>query len=96
MLEKKISEIWHLEQTTRLDKLTIEEGGAITAPEGKFVTMTINGNGCAIKPGTYYGDIILTVADTYHMAPHGLMKAMVFLQILQCVPLRSCEQHRNG
>ena len=76
MLEKKLNETWVLEQTTKLDKLVIEENGQIVAPEGKFVTMTINGNGCAIKPGTYYGDIVLTVADTYHMTPHGLMKAM--------------------
>lgn len=76
MLEKTISGTCTLDQTTCLDKLVIEKDGQILAPEGKFVTMTVNGSGCAIKPGIYYGDIVLTIADTYHMAPHGLMKMM--------------------
>ena len=76
MKEKEINSLWTLEQTTYLDKLIIGESGQIQAPEGKFVTMTINGSGYVIRPGIYYGDIVLTVADTYHMEPHGLMKAM--------------------
>ena len=36
--------------------------------------MTVDGIGCDPKPGRYHGDIILTVAETYHMAPHALMR----------------------
>lgn len=69
-----VSGQWLVEKTTRLYDLTIEEGGTLTAPEGKFVCMTVNGVGCDPKPGHYLGDIVLTVADTYLMGPHGLMR----------------------
>ena len=75
MLETKVLNTeWLLAESTCLYDLTIEEGGSITAPQGKFVTMTVNGIGCDPKPGRYHGDIQLTVADCYHMAPHALMR----------------------
>ena len=76
MIEKVVSDAWLLTETTRLDRLTIEEGGSIQAPEGKFVAMTIGGVGKPVVPGKYVGDIVLSVADQYHMPPHGLMRAM--------------------
>ena len=76
MREKEVSDVWMLEETTTLDKLIIHESAQIHTPDGKFVAMTINGSGTPITPGTYYGDIVLTVADTCHMPPHGLMKMM--------------------
>lgn len=63
-----------VEETTHLYDLTIAPEGKVTAPEGKFIAMTVDGIGCDPKPGRYHGDIILTVADTYHMAPHALMR----------------------
>ena len=74
MESKTITGTWLLEETTRLYDLTIAEGAELKAPEGKFICMTVNGVGCDIKPGRYHGDIVLTVADTYHMAPHALMR----------------------
>lgn len=71
---KNVTGIWTLEETTRLYDLTIAKDGKLAAPEGKFIAMTVNGVGCDPKPGRYHGDIVLTVADTYHMAPHALMK----------------------
>ncbi len=71
-----VSSPLELTETTRLDRLVIGEGGAITAPAGKFVAMTIGGVGRAILPGAYTGDIVLSVADLYHMPPHGLFRAM--------------------
>lgn len=65
---------WELKETKELYRLTIEEGGAITAPKGKFVNFSLDGIGKQIKPGHYEGVIILTVAEEYHMDPHGLMR----------------------
>lgn len=76
MIEKTVKDVWLLTETTRLDRLTIEEGGSILAPEGKFVAMSIGGVGRPVAPGKYVGDIVLSVSDLYHMPPHGLMRAM--------------------
>ena len=84
MREKEVSDVWMLEETTTLDKLIIHEGAQIHTPDGKFVAMTINGSGAPIAPGTYYGDIVLTVADTCHMPPHGLMKMMNRSEEFRC------------
>ena len=75
MLETKtVTGTWLVEETTHLYDLTIAEGAALKAPEGKFIAMPVDGIGCDPKPGRYHGDIILTVAETYHMAPHALMR----------------------
>lgn len=75
MLETKtVTGTWLVEETTHLYDLTIAEGAALKAPEGKFIAMTVDGIGCDPKPGRYHGDIILTVAETYHMPPHALMR----------------------
>ena len=74
MEPKTVTGTWLVEETTQLYDLTIAEGAELKAPEGKFICMTVNGVGCDPKPGRYHGDIVLTVADTYHMAPHALMR----------------------
>lgn len=53
---------WVVETTTKLSVLTIVEGGTISAPEGYNVTLTVNGIGKTIKPGTYRGNIVITVS----------------------------------
>ncbi len=64
-----------VEETTRLTRLVIAEGGELAAPEGKFVHISDNGAGRdPKKPGEYFGDIVVSVAETYPMCPHGLMK----------------------
>lgn len=65
---------WLVEETTRFATLTICEGASIIAPEGKYLTLTVNGIGKEIKPGTYKGDVVLSVTDNYLMTPHGLMR----------------------
>lgn len=40
---------------------TIAEGATIIAPEGKTVTMTVDGVETAMVPGTYRGTVVLTV-----------------------------------
>lgn len=49
--------------TTHLDHLIIGSAGALTAPAGKFLTLTVNGVGTAIAPGSYDGDVVITVTD---------------------------------
>ncbi|MHB9864259.1 hypothetical protein [Streptomyces sp. YIM S03343] len=65
---------YELAATTRLSRLTIAEGGTLVAPEGHSITLTVDGvetgqkltetSGTAtlIQPGTYRGDVVLTVA----------------------------------
>lgn len=66
---------WVVTETTHLNVLTIEEGANIVAPPGKSVTMTVHGVetgqalvktagvDTAFVPGTYWGNIVLTVTD---------------------------------
>lgn len=42
---------------------TIAEGATIIAPEGKTVTMTVDGVETPMAPGTYRGTVVLTVAS---------------------------------
>ena len=67
-------ETYELTATTRLNVLTIAEGGSVTVPDGYSLSMTVNGvdtgeaivgtggTDTAIRAGTYRGDIVLTVA----------------------------------
>jgi hypothetical protein len=50
-------------ETTKLTNLTIAEGAAIKASEGKSLTMTIDGIQRDILPGAYKGDIVLTISE---------------------------------
>ena len=58
----------------RFSELTITPNAVLIAPEGKTVTLVVNGVSHDIVPGTYYGDVVLNVAEVYHMAPHSLMR----------------------
>lgn len=66
--------VWVVEKSVSLGSLTIAEGASVAAPEGKSLTMTVDGIGKAIKPGTYNGDIFITVTDSLLIPPGGLMK----------------------
>ncbi|RRR72834.1 hypothetical protein EHS43_37900 [Streptomyces sp. RP5T] len=66
-------ETYELAATTRVSRLTIAEGGRIVAPDGQSLTLTVDGvetgqlltetGGTAtlVEPGTYRGDVVLTV-----------------------------------
>ena len=60
---KTVEDVWVVEENTALAELAIREGASIQAPKGKKVTMTIGGVGTKIQPGTYQGDIRLTLTD---------------------------------
>ena len=52
---------WLVSETSNLTGLTIAKGAAIKAPEGKSVTMTVDGVETPIAAGSYKGKIALTV-----------------------------------
>jgi hypothetical protein len=70
--------------TTELSKLTIENNANLTAPDGYRLTMTVNGieTGQVLKtwegvdfkfaPGTYQGDIVLTVTKANDVTWAGM------------------------
>ncbi len=74
---------WSVATTTSLGNLTIESGGTIVAPSGYSVTMTVDGvetgqqlattSGVSEKfvPGSYTGDIVLTVTKTNSIPYQG-------------------------
>ena len=76
MIKNVTEGVWTVAETTSLRELTIAEGASVAAPEGKALTMSINGTGVAIAPGTYKGDIVLTVSDFYQMPPSGLFRRL--------------------
>ena len=63
---------WQVTETTRLYELVIREGAQVLAPEGKYITLSVDGRGMPIAPGRYMGDVVVTVSDPYPMPPHGL------------------------
>jgi len=67
---------WVVEKTTELSSLTIPEGATIAAPAKHSLTMTVDGVGTAIKPGTYQGKIVLTVADYVSVKVADLREAI--------------------
>jgi hypothetical protein len=54
---------WVVAKTTSLSSLTIPDGASITAADGHSLTMTVDGIGTAIAPGSYKGNVVLTVTD---------------------------------
>ena len=52
---------WTVTGTSNLTSLTIAEGGVVSGAGGAAVTMTVDGAVTPIAPGTYTGNIVLTV-----------------------------------
>ncbi len=55
---------WIIDKTSYLTGLNVAQGGAISAPKGYSVTMTVDGVNKPIVPGAYKGKIILTVTKS--------------------------------
>jgi hypothetical protein len=76
--------------TTRTNQVIIATGGILTAPSGYSLTMTVNGvetgqaltatgaAGTAFLPGTYTGDIVLTVAKANDITWAGVSATLIF------------------
>jgi hypothetical protein len=56
--------IWTVAGTSYLTSLGIAKGAVVKAPEGKTLTMTVDGVKKPIGAGTYKGKIVLTVAKS--------------------------------
>ena len=54
---------WTVTGTSYLTSLTIAEGAALVGPEGRKVTMSVDGVETVIAAGTYKGDIVLSVNE---------------------------------
>ena len=52
-----------LAESLLLDSLTIADGAVLTAPAGKCLTLTVDGVTRELEPGTYTGNVALTVSD---------------------------------
>jgi hypothetical protein len=73
----KAGETWKVTSTTSLKELIIAEGATVTTPDGYSLTMTVNGvetgqklldllaadGATRILPGTYRGNVVLTLAE---------------------------------
>jgi hypothetical protein len=62
---KKVVEgsTWVVDKTTTLKELSVGKGASITVPEGHMLTMTVDGTETPVNPGSYKGNIVLTVAE---------------------------------
>lgn len=78
---KEVHDNWTIEETTRIFGLKLHESASISAPPGKQVTMTFNGVNLPIIPGTYEGDIVLTVTDDIpvHAICDEIFRAAVYV-----------------
>ena len=75
---------WLVTETMRFAELQICERAVLKAPEGKILTLVVNGVGREIRPGTYRGEVILAVTEPYHMEPHGLMRFNQISRDMHC------------
>jgi hypothetical protein len=84
--------IWVVDQTTRLDRLTIEEGAFVMGTRGHSVTMTVDGVETGIVPGTYAGDVVVILTEQnifkYKELDHQFRQAL-YLDSSGVVPEKS-------
>ena len=71
---KKINagQTWEVTEITKLKSLTIADGAVLKGPEGKNLTMTVNGVETPIEPKTYKGDIVLTPTEDIPVSVTGM------------------------
>lgn len=62
-LWKTGTDSWIVDETVYLDGLTISKDAVVAAPEGKSLSLTVDGIEKNIAPGQYQGDIVITVTD---------------------------------
>lgn len=65
---------WIIEESAAFEKLVIEQGAVVKAPEGKALTMIVNGLVAEPVPGEYEGKVLLAVSDPFIMPPAGLFR----------------------
>jgi hypothetical protein len=63
---------WIVDKTTSLNNLTIENGATVKTPEGKLVTLTVDGVETPVEAKTYKGNIVLTVTKDIPVTVTGM------------------------
>jgi hypothetical protein len=94
--EKKLNagDVWVVTETTSMEALHVGEGAQIKAPEGKSVTLTVDGVETGIGPGRYEGDIVLTVTEEIPITfrdfpePH-IYRTAVYIEDGKFIPEKS-------
>ena len=80
-------------ETTKLGRLEMGEGAELRPPQGKTVTLTIDGIVETIAAGKFEGDIVLTVAEsipvTYKHLPTHDFRTAVYIDGGKFVPEKS-------
>ena len=69
-------DIWRVSETTVLDRLVLEADSAVLPPEGKLLTLTVDGVHRDLAPGSYQGDVVLSVTEPVRcgVENHGQME----------------------
>lgn len=95
---REVTAMWLVKETTRLFGLKIMPNARITAPEGKQVTMTYNGENVPMFPGTYEGDIVLTVTEDIpiHAVCDATFRAALYVKDGSVVPEKSVQAAVTG
>lgn len=88
-------------ETTELTSLVIGDDEVLGAPDGYSLTMTVDGVETSMNPGTYTGDIVLTVTDeipvTYSSATGTVYwRTAVYVEDGKYVPEKSVEAAWGG
>jgi hypothetical protein len=63
---------WVVESTTNLTGLTVGNGATIKAPEGKLVTLTVDGVETPIEAKSYKGNVVLTITKDIPVSVTGM------------------------
>lgn len=69
-------DVWRVSETTVLDRLVLEADAAVVPPEGKQLTLTVDGIHRDLEPGSYQGAVVLSVTEpvTYGYENYGQME----------------------
>lgn len=87
-------------ETTVLPLLTIVDGQLPQAPQGKLLTLTVDGQQVPLVPGTYHGRVVLSVTDDIPVSFHGQdphhFRAALFVKDGKPVASRSVSAALDG
>src|SRR5580692_9403752 len=70
---------WTVDKTTDLGSLTIAQGAQVVAPEGKSLTLSVDGTETPIAPGTFSGKVVLSITDQFPVKFEGMGASVVHL-----------------
>ena len=96
-------EKWSITESTSTSSLVIGDGATIVPPDGKSVTLTVNGVETAMAAGTYNGLVVLTLTDALSMSQVGgppgppcMFRAAIYVNNGAIVPSMSVTSAIDG